>query len=76
MIQIKMKGKTVANLTTNDSYKNDKGEKVENKLKAQSCCLGKTAENHRKYVTKGKEIAIDGKLMTAMRIKWRKTLCY
>jgi single-strand DNA-binding protein len=57
-------GKTVANLTiaTNDSYKNDKGEKVEQTEWHKVVAWGKTAEIIEKHVTKGKEIAIDGKL--------------
>ncbi len=57
-------GKKVANLTiaTNDSYKNDKGEKVELTEWHKVVAWGKTAEIIEKYVTKGKEIAIEGKL--------------
>jgi single-strand DNA-binding protein len=57
-------GKKVVNLTiaTNDSYKNDKGEKVEQTDWHKVVAWGKTAEVIEKYVTKGKEIAIDGKL--------------
>ena len=57
-------GKKVANLTiaTNESYKNDKGEKVEQTEWHKVVAWGKTAEIIEKYVTKGKEIAIDGKL--------------
>jgi single-strand DNA-binding protein len=57
-------GKVLANLTiaTNDSYKNDKGEKVEQTEWHKVVAWGKTAEIIEKYVTKGKEIAIDGKL--------------
>ena len=57
-------GKKVANLTiaTNDSYKNEKGEKVEQTEWHKVTAWGKTAEIIEKYVTKGKEIAIEGKL--------------
>jgi single-strand DNA-binding protein len=57
-------GRTLVNLTiaTNDSYKNDKGEKVEQTEWHKVVAWGKTAEIIEKYVTKGKEIAIDGKL--------------
>jgi single-strand DNA-binding protein len=57
-------GKVLANLTiaTNDSYKNEKGEKVEQTEWHKVVAWGKTAEIIEKYVTKGKEIAIDGKL--------------
>ena len=56
--------KKVANLTiaTNDSYKNEKGEKVEQTEWHKVVAWGKTAEIIEKYVTKGKEIAIEGKL--------------
>ena len=49
-------------LATNDSYKNDKGEKVEQTEWHRITAWGKTAEIIEKYVTKGKEIAIEGKL--------------
>ena len=54
----------LANLTiaTKDSYKNDKGEKVEQTDWHRVVAWGKTAEFIEKYVTKGKEIAIEGKL--------------
>ena len=57
-------GKKVANLTiaTNDTYKNEKGEKVEQTEWHKVVAWGKTAEIIEKYVTKGKEIAIEGKL--------------
>lgn len=56
--------KKVANVTlaTNDSYTNDKGEKVEQTEWHRITAWGKTAEIIEKYVTKGKEIAIEGKL--------------
>ena len=57
-------GKKLANLSlaTNESYKNDKGEKVEETQWHKLVAWGKTAEIIEKYVTKGKEIAIEGKL--------------
>jgi single-strand DNA-binding protein len=57
-------GKKVANLTiaTNDSYKNDKGEKVEQTEWHKMVAWGKTADLIEKYVTKGLQIGIEGKL--------------
>lgn len=57
-------GKKVANLTlaTNDYYTNDKGERVENTEWHKVSAWGKTAEIIEKYVVKGKEIAVEGKL--------------
>lgn len=54
----------VANLTiaTNEVYKNEKGEKVEETQWHRISAWGKTAEVIEKYVTKGKEIAVEGKL--------------
>ncbi|WP_309642729.1 single-stranded DNA-binding protein [Flavobacterium sp.] len=49
-------------LATNDVYKNDKGEKVEETQWHRISAWGKTAELIEKYVTKGKEIAVQGKL--------------
>jgi len=56
--------KKVANITlaTNDFYTNDKGEKVEQTEWHRITAWGKTAEIIEKYVSKGKEIAIEGKL--------------
>jgi single-strand DNA-binding protein len=57
-------GKKVANITiaTNDYYINDKGDKIEQTEWHKVTAWGKVAEIIEKYVTKGKEIAIDGKL--------------
>lgn len=57
-------GKKVAILTiaTNDGYTNDKGEKVALTEWHKVVAWGKTADIIEKYVTKGKEIAIEGKL--------------
>ena len=57
-------GKKVASLSlaTNDSFINAKGEKVEQTEWHRAIAWGKTAEIIEKYVLKGKEIAIDGKL--------------
>ena len=57
-------GKKLAklNVATNESYKNDKGEKVEETQWHNLIAWGKTADIIEKYVTKGKEVAIEGKL--------------
>lgn len=54
----------VANFTlaTNEYYYNDKGEKVEQTEWHRVSAWGKVAEIIEKYVEKGKEIAIDGKI--------------
>ena len=57
-------GKKLANLTiaTNDTYRNDKGDKVEQTEWHKVTAWGKTADIIEKYVTTGKEVAIEGKL--------------
>lgn len=57
-------GKKVATLTlaTNEVYYNDKNEKVENTQWHNLVAWGKVAEIIEKFVEKGKEIAIEGKL--------------
>ncbi len=57
-------GKKLAKFTvaTNDSYKNANGERVEDTQWHNVVAWGKTAEIIENYVTKGKEIAIEGKL--------------
>ncbi len=49
-------------LATNESYKNAQGEKVTNTQWHTIVAWGKTAEIVEKFVTKGKEVAIEGKL--------------
>jgi single-strand DNA-binding protein len=49
-------------LATNEHYKNSKGEKMQNTYWHNMVAWGKIAEVIEKYVTKGKEIAIEGKL--------------
>ena len=59
-------GKMLAkfSIATNESYKNAEGEKVTDTQWHNVVAWGKTAEIVEKYVTKGKEIAIEGKLTT------------
>lgn len=54
--------KASVTLATNDYYTNAKGEKVEETQWHNLVAYGKTAEIFQKYVTKGKEIAVEGKL--------------
>lgn len=54
--------KATVTLATNDQYTNAKGEKVEETQWHNLVAFGKTAEILQKYVTKDKEIAIEGKL--------------
>lgn len=62
-------GKKVArfSVATNESYKNEKGEKVTATEWHRVVAWGKTAEIVEKYVIQGKEVAIEGKLKTT---KW------
>ena len=57
-------GKKVTTITiaTNDVYYKDNGDKVEQTEWHRVTAWGQTAEIIEKYVTKGKEIAIEGKL--------------
>ncbi len=59
-------GKKLAkfSIATNDTYKNAKGEKVTDTQWHNIIAWNKTAEIIEKYVTKGNEIAIEGKLTT------------
>ncbi len=58
-------GRKLATITlaTNDQYKNAQGEKVEQTEWHRLTAWGATADLIEKLITKGKEIAIDGKLM-------------
>lgn len=57
-------GKKVARITiaTNESYYNDRQEKITDTQWHTAVAWGKTAEIIEKYVLKGKEVAIEGKL--------------
>jgi single-strand DNA-binding protein len=59
------KGKKVANVTlaTNEVYKNYKGEKVEDTQWHSLVIWGKLVDIVAKYLKKGSEIAIEGKLV-------------
>ena len=59
-------GKTLAKfaIATNESYKNAQGEKVTDTQWHNIIAWGKTAQIVEKYVGKGKEVAIEGKLTT------------
>lgn len=58
-------GKKIAkfSLATNDTYKDASGQKIENVQWHNLIAWNKTADIIEKYVTKGKEIAIEGKLI-------------
>lgn len=57
-------GKKVVHLTiaTNETYKNEQGDKVEKTEWHRVTAWGKTAEIIEKFVVKGKEVAVEGKL--------------
>lgn len=54
--------KASVTLATNDYYTNAQGERVEDTQWHNLVAFGKVAEIMQKYVTKGKEIAVEGKL--------------
>ncbi len=58
-------GKKVANFSvaTNESYQNAKGEKVTETQWHRVVAWGKVADIAAKYLDKGKEVAIEGKLV-------------
>lgn len=49
-------------LATSDSYKNASGEKIEQTQWHNIIAWGKTADIAEKYLQKGNEIAVDGKI--------------
>jgi len=59
-------GKKLAkfSIATNDTYKNAQGEKVQDTQWHNIVAWNKTAEIVEKYLDKGKEVAIEGKLTT------------
>lgn len=59
-------GKKMARFTvaTNESYRNAKGEKVTETQWHNLVAWGKLAEIVEKYLVKGKEVAIEGKLIS------------
>ena len=58
-------GKKMArfSVATNESYRNAKGEKVTETTWHNLVAWGKVAEIAEKYLTKGKEVAVEGKLI-------------
>jgi single-strand DNA-binding protein len=58
-------GKKLArfSVATNESYRNAKGEKVTETTWHNLIAWGKVAEIAEKYLTKGKEVAVEGKLI-------------
>jgi single-strand DNA-binding protein len=58
-------GKKLAqfNVATNESYRNAKGEKVTETQWHRVIAWGRVAEIAEKYLDKGKEIALEGKLV-------------
>lgn len=63
-IKVFPEGKKLARLVlaTNESYYNDKGEKITDTQWHTITAWGKTAELIEKYVTKGRELAVEGRL--------------
>lgn len=59
-------GKKLAkfSIATNETYKNGQGEKITDTQWHNVVAWNKTAEIIEKYVTKGSEIAVEGKLVT------------
>jgi|TARA_B110000459_G_C16164426_1_gene296617 single-strand DNA-binding protein len=63
-IKILESGKKLAkfSIATNESYKNAKGEKIEDTQWHNLIAWGKTADIVEQYLQKGNEVAIEGKL--------------
>jgi single-strand DNA-binding protein len=57
------KKKVTLSIATTDSYKNQKGEKVEDTQWHNLVIWGNLAEMAEKYLKKGAEIAVEGKLV-------------
>ena len=51
-------------LATHESYTNDKGEKIKETQWHNVVAWGKTATVVEKYLTKGREVVVEGKLVT------------
>ena len=56
--------KATISIATNESYKNKAGEKVEDVQWHNVVFFGKTADIAEKYLMKGSEVAVEGKLTT------------
>lgn len=65
-VKILESGKKMArfSVATSESYRNAKGEKVTETQWHNLVAWGKVAEIVEKYLTKGKEVAIEGKLIS------------
>jgi single-strand DNA-binding protein len=59
-------GKKMArfSIATNENYRNAKGEKITETQWHNMVAWGKIAELAEKYLTKGKEVVVEGKLIT------------
>lgn len=64
-VRLTENGKKLAqfNVATNESYRNAKGEKITETQWHRVVAWGKVAEIAEKYLEKGKEVALEGKLV-------------
>lgn len=63
VVQLENGGKLAKfSLATNESYKNNKGERITETQWHNVVAWGKLAEIVENYLTKGKEVAVEGKL--------------